>query len=240
LALPAADGPVHARRTRSAEEGGVVAERWFFFAESDVALSAVLYRSTNPAPRRVSVMLLSDGTAGQEPYWGHIRERIAAGDAVYVPDLRGLGAVRMHQSTAQGQESRAACDLFMLGTSMAAWRSWDLLRHLAFLRSGPALPGLDGIALEAFGGVAVYGMLAAVLDGRFAECRFEECLATWDDAFGGGPLDESLFGPPFVAPELRGRVDITDLVRLIDRDGACPVTFARTRRADGTPVSAST
>lgn len=241
LALP---GPnrIRPRRTARTAAEGVIGERFCFFAEPDIMLTAACYRA-EADPAYATILLLPDSTCGQTPWQELIAGLVAAGHLVIVPDLRGIGAVAMHQrNRATGHqpkstEFRNASDLFMLGTSQVALRTADLLRQVDHLRLRPEPCARQPVGLFAAGGPAIYGMCAAAVDDAFGPCLFHGCLASWDDAFAGGRRDHDLFSEAFLAPEFAGRVDIPDLLRLAGREGARKVALADPRRADGSPAS---
>lgn len=240
LAIPRAAESIRARWTTRTTGAGWTAERFFFPSEPEVALSGVLYLPAAGA-RRATVLLIPDGSAGQAQDRPLIDGLLARGQAVLVPDLRGLGGVAMRSRTnakgllPRGTEFRVASDHFMLGTSLLAQRSRDLLRHLERLRAHPALGGIQGIGLAARGGPAIYGICAAALDDNLDRALFSACLGTWDSAFDPGLPDHDLFAPSFLAPELGGRADIPDLLRLAARGGVRPLALADLRLASGRP-----
>ncbi len=203
--------------TRRVTEACIV-ERLFFFSEPGVAVTAVQYRPQGGATGGV-VVVLPDGTEGQAAYAGQIQERVQKGQIVMVVDPRGLGAVRAHAAGGEGigirsREFRLANYHFLLGTSLASRRAFDILQALAVLRASPALPKDAAIGLAAFGWTSFYGLLAAAMDGNLSDCHFDGLPGSWDEAFGVPPVADDVLCEALILPEWAGGVDIPDLLRL--------------------------
>ncbi len=204
--------------SRNETQYGTV-ERVFFFSEPDIAVTAVLYRP-RPTPSGAALMLVPDGTEGQQPYAQTIASLVEEGRVVMVFDPRGTGAVRMRRRNHgdgyafRSTEFRVAKDHFMLGTSIASRRSFDILMALRFLRSYCDLPAGTSISLMADGPPAIWGLLAAAADGGLAGCSLSGLAGSWTEAFQPQPPDSERLSEPLIAPELKGVFDIPDLLRL--------------------------
>jgi len=124
--------PSHVRRTSREVADGVTADRIFFFSEPGIIVTGVVYMPPSSITR-AALLLMPDGTLGQTPYMDRIHERLADGYLVMVFDPRGTGAVRMRQRNPgeglafRSTEFRVANDHFMLGTSIAAQRTYGNL-----------------------------------------------------------------------------------------------------------------
>ena len=193
-------------------------ERLFFFSEPGITVTAVQYR---PLARVIGglLLLLPDGTDGQAAYAEQIREWVHGGQIVMVVDPRGIGAVRAHAAGGEGlgirgKAFRLANYHFLLGTSLAARRAFDVLQALAVLRACPALPDDAGLGLVAHGWPSLYGLLAAAMDGNLTSCDVAGLPASWDVAFDAPPVADEVVCEALILPELAGSVDIPDLLQL--------------------------
>ncbi len=220
LQLPGTiETPAHVRRTVRQSEDGVTADRIFFFSEPDIIVTGVLYQPASTV-KQATLLLIPDGTEGQAPYAGRIRELLAAGHAVLVFDPRGTGAVRMRQRnwneglTFRSTEFRVASDHFLLGTSIAAQRTCDVLRACAWLRSLEGIPSGVPVQIEAHGWPAIYGLLAAAADDDAVAGPLTGLPDSWEETFIEQRRDPERLSEPLIVPELRGELDLCDLRRL--------------------------
>ena len=220
LDLPAAiEPPAHVRRTARATEQGVTADRIFFFSEPGIIVTGVVY-SCLPSPARATLLLIPDGTAGQDPYRQRISERVANGELVLVFDPRGIGAVQMRRRN-QGQglahkstEFRLANDHFLLRTSLASRRVFDVLRASAYLRSRPDVSAEQPVEIEAHGWPALYGLLAAAVGEAVIAGPMTGLPESWEALFTVCDRHAEPFAESLIVPALRGEWDLDDLRRL--------------------------
>lgn len=219
LNLPENPEPLRIRRTFQADQKWGAVERIFFFSEPGILITAVLYLPSQP-PARAVLLLIPAGTEGQEKYAGRIHELLESGALVMVLDVRGTGAVRMHQrNSGQGlefksTEFRVANDHFLLGTSLASKRTFDVLRGLEYLRQRSDISPTTPMELEAHGWPGIYAVLAAPIDGEIGDCRLYDGLDTWDHAFELRRPDSGCLREPTLLPELKGQYDLGTLVKL--------------------------
>jgi len=221
LAPDTPPSPLRPRRTARSVSDDVVAERVFFFSEPEIVVTAAVYRPARGKIRRAVLLLVPDGTEGQQPFAEEIRDRVGSGELVMVFDVRGTGAVRMHRRNPgsglapRGTEFRVANDHFMLGTSLAARRAFDVTRALEYLRLHALADAADTpVTIVGRGWPAIYGLLAAAMDGNVANPVFSGLPASWGEAFAAAPENPEQIAPSLIVPELRGRADIADLLRL--------------------------
>jgi dienelactone hydrolase len=218
LKLPPAT-PLRARRTSRSEGDGWTAERLFFFSQPGIVTTAVIYLPRTPVTR-ATLLLVPDGTEGQEPFANDIGQRVAAGQVVMVFDVRGTGAVKMNKRNDgaglafRSTEFRVASDHFQLGTSLAARRAYDVRQALAYLRGRPEVTATTPVELVGRGWPAIYGLLAAALDGKLTACDVELGVDSWETAFEPRPLESTAISESLILPELAGRADLVDLHRL--------------------------
>jgi hypothetical protein len=203
-------------------------------------LTAVLYLPVHAI--RATILLLPSGTCGQQPYWPLIESLVCAGHAVAVADVRGIGAVEMRKRNHRdgfifrSTEYRVAADMFLLGSSQVAARTFDVLRHSHCLRCRPELAHVASIGLYACGPMAIYGLCAAAVDDGLGPCWFADLPASWDLLFSGHPIDPARCCEATLAPEFRGRVDIPHLLCLAGQAGRRPVQHVGTQDAKAMPT----
>ena len=200
------------RVTAKNEMDRCTGEHVFFFSEPDITVTAVLYRPLETAG--ATLLLIPGGTEGQGPYVGKISSLIAEERLVMVFDPRGTGAVRMRsRNTGEGYEFRStefrvANDHFMLGTSLASRRAFDVLRALEFLRTRYGFSGQGEIDLIAHGAPSLWGLTAAAVDGDMGNCSFSGLPDTWAEAFTNCPPARERISESFILPELEGAFDV--------------------------------
>jgi hypothetical protein len=119
----------------------------------------------------VTIALWARGTASIEPRLGWIRETCGTGRWVFVLDVSGDGAVVPNGVTTRGLHDffgtihKFASDLLWLGDSLAALRTFDVIRALDIVEWLGC--GTNGdIRLYADGRFGLYGQLAELLDDR--------------------------------------------------------------------------
>lgn len=125
---------------------------------------------TSPTP--VTIALWPRGTRNIEPHLDWIRHTCQMGRAVLVLDISGDGAIMPNSITANydmhdfyGTLHKFTTDLFWLDDSLAALRTFDVLRALDLidhLHQGTS----QDIHLYVEGRFCLYGQLAAMLDDR--------------------------------------------------------------------------
>ncbi|WP_176706476.1 alpha/beta hydrolase family protein [Paenibacillus hemerocallicola] len=122
----------------------------------------------------VTIALWARGTASIEPHLGWIRETCGTGRAVFVIDVTGDGAVEPNSVTTNGMHDffgtlhKFAADLFWLDDSLAALRTFDVVRALDIVEW--LSRGTNGdIRLYTDGRFGLYGQLAGLLDDRLKQ-----------------------------------------------------------------------
>lgn len=212
-------GTLRERRTACSTTASGTTEHVFFFTEPGILTTAIVYLPPH-RPRGGLLLLIPDGTEGQQPFAKAIQEHLADGQLVMVFDVRGTGAVRMHRRMEgnglgfRSTEFRVASDHFLLGTSLAARRAYDVRRALQYLRARPELSGGAPVALAGHGWPAIYGLLAAAVEADLAGCTLAGLPDSWAQAFELRPPEPERISESLILPELGGRADIPDLLRL--------------------------
>ncbi len=219
LNIPANVEKLRPRITRTVEHDTCTADHVFFFTEPGIIATAVIYRPQGEISG-AELLLIPGGTEGQEPYKEEIRRLINQQRMVMIFDVRGTGGVRMRaRNNADGYnfkstEFRVANDHFMLGSSLAAKRAFDVLRGLEFLRTRSGLPEGAPTGLSGYGPPSIWGLLAAAVDGSVDACSFSGIPESWEQAFSRRPPDRTCISEPLILPELRGLIDIGELMTL--------------------------
>ncbi len=219
LGIPHKCEKLRLRRTRTVQQETYTSENVFFFSEPGIIVTAVLYKP-HGALSGAALLLIPDGTEGQEPYKEEIKRLLESKKMVMVFDVRGTGAVRMRKrNRAEGYaikstEFRVANDHFMLGTSLAAKRAFDVLRAIEFLRVEAGSDQGIPIELSAHGAPAIWGLLAAASKGDLDACSFSGIPDSWETAFSYRPPERNSVSEPLIVPELSGEADIDDLMKL--------------------------
>jgi cephalosporin-C deacetylase-like acetyl esterase len=149
-------------------------EMAFWWSQPGLINLGYLFRSITHTGKElpVTIALWEGGTSQLQSHAGWIRSTCAAGRAVLVVNISGLGslepnAVNGFPKQAQyGTFHKLADDLVWLGDSLAALRIYDVLRVLPLLREWPDLDSTN-VKLYALGHMAVYARLAAALEPEY-------------------------------------------------------------------------
>jgi len=239
--------PALSPRTIAEErDGDIVWEKVFFMSEFDVVTTAILARTANvddassdrsTEPVQPTVVLLSHGTADLPDYREAVAALAAERGAALVFDPRGVGAVRSRDVNTplanggeyfdyHGTEYKLTSDALMLGTSLVAHRTFDVLRAGEYLRGRW---GERDLGLVGAGRGAVFALYAAVADRSFESVVVEDISSFHERATA------SEFDPDHCLKmhDVVGRLDVPQLLpALRDRD------VVRTEFDDGElPVS---
>lgn len=119
----------------------------------------------------LTIAIWDKGTHCLQPHLQWIRETCVSGRAVMVLDVSGVGALTPHSLNNRDPGEfyeiihKLANDLIWLNDSMAALRTYDVLRAIDMAEKLPHTKQND-IQLYAHGRQGFYGRLASVLDSR--------------------------------------------------------------------------
>lgn len=130
----------------------------------------------DPVPDQpVTVAVWDGGTSSIRAHMGWIRQQCAGGRRVLVPDVSGVGALRPHDllSGCAPQEfygviHKLADDLTWLGDSLAALRTYDVLRATDVALQHDHASDVRVYADAESGRECLYGILAATVDERIS------------------------------------------------------------------------
>ncbi|TMV47393.1 acetylxylan esterase [Paenibacillus mesophilus] len=170
--------PLNPRRVALGKpDDDIAVESVLYWSQTSLFNQGFMFRSaaSGESDSPVTIALWARGTRSIEPRLDWIRETCKTGRAVFVLDVSGDGAVMPNSITARsglhdffGTIHKLAIDLYWLGDSLAALRTFDVLRALDIveLLSG----GTNGdIRLYADGRFGLYGQLAELLDDRLKQ-----------------------------------------------------------------------
>jgi cephalosporin-C deacetylase-like acetyl esterase len=201
------------------EVPGVDVHYAFWWSERDVLGAGVLLVPKGAEYWSLVVAVLDQGTASldAEPWRSRLLDLVAAGEAVLVLDVRGVGALRPHPINPRGLVDdygtlyKLATDLMWLDDSLPAARTYDILRALALAREEPEI-GLGDRPIRILGGgsLALCAYLAAALDEGVAGLELSDPLPDVE-----GILTERLYtsdpGCSWLIPGFAERFSLEDL-----------------------------
>ena len=157
--------------------------------------------------------------------------RLAANHRLFVLDVRGIGAVQTRTVTRNGPphdtEYKLATDAMMLNRSTLGMRVFDLLRAYDYLAGRP---DVDRIGLWGVGSGALFGYLAAALEGGIADLSFEDLLSSYRDLAGTRLYDRQRYNLKIMAWGILQHFDLVDLLPCL---APRPCDFVALRNAAG-------
>ncbi len=187
-----AANPLNPRRIeRGRTVGNYSVDIAFWWPQPDLANLGMLIRPRDRAAalRPVTIAIWEDGTAALSGHAAWIEAECAAGRAVFVVNLSGMGPLKPdpinHGSLLEfyGTWHKFADDLQWLGDSMVALRSAEALRAIEVLAEWPELKR-DDVRYYAEDRVGVHAHLAAMIAGSSVPCvwargfRFSDLVRT--------------------------------------------------------------
>ncbi|WP_306061577.1 alpha/beta hydrolase family protein [Natronococcus wangiae] len=163
---------LHPRTIQTGSEGDVTWEKVFFLSEREVVVTAIVVTADEEDTEEPLVLLLEEGTDEIEERRDVVASLARDHGTVVVADPRGVGGVRSRTVNTRQQNgggyddyhgtvNKLASDALMLGTSLLALQTFDVLRAVEYLRSR-----LDEeeIAIEGHGPWGIHALLAAVVE----------------------------------------------------------------------------
>lgn len=168
--------PRHVERRTAVDD--LVADVSFWWSQPRLANLGMLFRARGASGRLpVTIALWDDGTAALSRHAAWLRAECTKGRAVLVLNLCGMGPLKPDLMTSPGSGltqtfRKLADDLSFLGDSLAALRTYEVLRALDMLAEWPELAPTD-VQVHADGRVGLYAKLAAALDPRIAGCDWK-------------------------------------------------------------------
>lgn len=157
----------------------LVCQPWFWSAQEGLTGFGCLFRAAAQAEGRppVTLALWDGGTDAIGQHYAFLKDTCAQGLAVLVLDTTGAGKLRPFPTVPAAPDAwqdpkllsatlyAQACNLLWLGDSLAAMRTYDVLRAIDMLAATGVVQA-DGLALYCAQAQGVYGLLAALIDPR--------------------------------------------------------------------------
>ena len=143
----------------------------------------------------ITVAVWDGGTQETDAHSEWIERELAAGRSVLVADLSGMGQLEPYPVTPQsslytnyGTMYKLCCDMLMLGDSIPALRTFDLLRAVEVAKS---MPNCNGeVALYGFGRSALYARLAAELNDELS-VTLDNAIESYGEFLAEVPYDNT-------------------------------------------------
>jgi len=148
----------------------------------------ILFRSPSSDQKSLPVTLAvwNDGTLAVQSHRDWIHETCAKGRAVLVLDTTAVGAISPNPSNLYPTQAFFGAihtlhnGLDWLGDSIAAMRTWDVLRALDVLENWPDITTTD-LRLYTSGRHGTYGRLAAAIDPRIKSIILHNAIRSYAD-----------------------------------------------------------
>lgn len=143
----------------------------------------------------VTVALWDEGTTRLHQHLKWIRETCAAGRAVLVLNVTGIGALKpdvlnsKHLHEPFGTLHKFTTDLIWLDDSLAAMRVYDVLQALDMIDLWPELQA-DDIRFYTHGRYDIYARIASELDGRIGDIESIDGMGSYADWVSSRHYDE--------------------------------------------------
>ncbi|MFC3767649.1 alpha/beta hydrolase [Paenibacillus sp. GCM10012303] len=195
-------------------------ERILWWSQTSLFNHGLLFRSSECAgpASSVTIGLWARGTKSIGPRLRWIRETCKAGRAVFVLDVSGDGAVMPNGVTAAGgmhdffgTVHKFVTDLYWLDDSLAALRTFDVVRALDLVESLSGGENPD-IRLYADGRFGMYAALAAILDDRLKQVETVNGISSIADFVRSREYDP-LDSEGIILPGILRYFDMPDIER---------------------------
>jgi hypothetical protein len=225
MGLPSAR-PVPRINVRRPSPAGATAEALVIEVEPGVHLPATLYRPASAGSNAGAALVIDDRGTAKSPRTAAL---LASGHTVLALDIRGTGPLGPTSTGGEYSSAyRIAARSWMLGTSVVAWQTRDVLAGLALLRQ--EAPKAASYTLYARGQTAPAALFAAQFD-RPAAITLEDSIVSYLDLATGDEYREAAL---MVIPRVLMVTDLPELMRL-----AAParITLRGPITPQGQPVS---
>jgi len=160
----------------------------FWWSQEEVFNHGVMFRRIDQAGKKLPVTLAvwDRGITALRAHGDWLRAECAAGRAVLVLETTGVGGIQPHPLSIRSLEEMYGAyqkfndDLAWLNDSLAALRSYDVIRALDLIA---AWPGVDARDIHAYasGRHGLYARLAAALDTRIGRIEVNGGLASYGE-----------------------------------------------------------
>ena len=212
-----AAGRLFPRQLDEQEQEGVHGDSILFMSEPGVETTGCLLYQGTLSKDAVTIYLAPGGTSEMDARIEEVRPALERGEAVYVFDVRGTGAVKPHPINSCGDtfpatfyntENWLAWCAYCVGENLLGMRVFDVLRAAQMLRewAGFARVGLWAAGLEP----SLWGYLAAALDPQMQPVRVDALLESYE-AVARTELYRRDFTPSMFIHGVLNEFDLPDL-----------------------------
>jgi acetyl esterase/lipase len=166
--------------------GNLAVEQAWWWSQAGIINTGLVFREASRRGKKlpVTVALWDGGCTRLRPHWAWIHAQCRRGRAVFVVEPTGTGSISASPMNAYplqefyGSIHTLTDDLLWLGDSLAALRTWDVLRALDVAELWPNLDSrrLHGLACGRHG---IYLQLAAALDRRIRRLEVHEGIGSF-------------------------------------------------------------
>jgi hypothetical protein len=166
------------------QHDGLLVENCLWRSQPDLFGHGCLLRDAALAGEKLPVIIAAweGGTAQMHAHDEWIRNACKSGNAVFVVDLSGSGAIEPHQTSEllsnhdfYGAMHGTACDMLWLGDSIAALRTYELIGCVWAAREIKTVDA-GNISMYASGRYALYALIAALLEKRVFRLELESAV----------------------------------------------------------------
>ncbi|WP_028548344.1 alpha/beta hydrolase family protein [Paenibacillus sp. UNC451MF] len=171
----------------------------------------------------VTIGVWDGGTSQLETHAQWIEETCASGRIAMVLNPTGIGPLLPHLNSSTdkpfkrfGIMDRHTDEMMWLGDSMAAIRTYDVLRAIQLMFVMKNIDSSD-IRLYGSGRYAMYAGLAALLDSRVGSIRLENCMSSIADWIKEPFYDET-DSLSFIIPGMLRHLDLPDVYKWLKDD----------------------
>lgn len=173
--------PIYPRVIKREKIGDLEAEKIFFFSEPEIAVTAIMIYDENSYDKSPPIIaLFENGTSDIAAESSLIKEFTDKRSKVFILDVRGIGGVKTRALNPHGTEFELVYTAYLLGTSLAGMRTFDVLRGIEYLRSREDVD-FHKLQIYAKGQSAIYGLFAAVLDPSVEQITLENMLYSYEN-----------------------------------------------------------
>jgi cephalosporin-C deacetylase-like acetyl esterase len=208
--------PINPRYFPATQGDGFEVQRFFFFAEPEVAVSGAMLRPEKvAADGRTWLVVLPDGTGSDDGAMSGVLDLVRRGHRVCLFDVRGRGGVESYPTQGRGVNAILGFEAYnnylemLFDTSTVSSRAFDVARAAEFLVRNEASSG--GLALRAHGDAALWSYLAAALDERFQEVQLSGMLPSWSEIVNTRLYDSRRINASIAIPGVLRHFDLPDL-----------------------------
>ena len=199
------------------EVEGLSVDYLLWWSQKNLMNSAYFLRaceSSPMAPQSVVIGLWPGGTTALQEHWSWIQAMCERGRTVFVLNCSGVGPHEPYTIYGKpahlffGVIHKLTDDLLWLGDSLAALRTYDLMRSVELLFATQQLIG-EKIELYAVGLFEIYAVLASILDKRIVHLTSETAITSIsEELFGRFFAEEDIMSVVF--PEVLKYLDLTE------------------------------